>query len=142
LFYGSPRTGDEYAGTDLDVVAKQQKELRGWLATAAGSSQVDALHAINSSLARYRLLNLQPAFDLAGEGGAPRMLLRCEDLMQFMTMEIAMVAMHGAKLAECEHCKDVFLTGPLTGRRSHAKYCSARCRVAAMRARNAANAKP
>ena len=66
------------------------------------------------------------------------MLLECPHLTQFMTMEIAMIAMHGAKLGTCEHCGAVFLTGPLTGRRSHAKYCSDRCRVAAMRARNAA----
>jgi hypothetical protein len=64
------------------------------------------------------------------------MLLKCSSLTNFMKMEIAMAAMHGAKLATCEHCGAVFLTGPLTGRRSHAKYCSDRCRVAAMRARN------
>ena len=70
------------------------------------------------------------------EGGTPRMLLKCSSLTNFMKMEIAMAAMHGAKLATCERCSAVFLTGPLTGRRSHAKYCSDRCRVAAMRARN------
>jgi hypothetical protein len=36
----------------------------------------------------------------------------------------------------CDHCGGVYWTGHRTGRRSHAKYCSDRCRVAAMRARN------
>jgi hypothetical protein len=79
-----------------------------------------------------------PKFDLGGGGGALRMLLACYDLTTFMSMEVAMAAMQGAKLGTCDHCGNVFLTGPLTGRRSHAKYCSARCRVAAMRARNQA----
>jgi hypothetical protein len=66
------------------------------------------------------------------------LLFACDSLETFMIMEIAMAATLGAKLGECDHCGDAFLTGPLTGRRSHAKYCSARCRVAAMRARNQA----
>ena len=124
-------------GSDYEFVIASQKELRDSLTKATGP-QVDALQAINSSLGRYGPINLQPTFDLGGAAGAPRMVLKFSDLMQFMAMEIAMVAMQGAKLGTCEHCGAVFLTGPLTGRRSHAKYCSDRCRVAAMRARNAA----
>jgi hypothetical protein len=124
-----------------DYVINKQKELRDWLVRATGPNQADTLRAINESLGQARAIDLTPTFELEAVTGTPRMLLKCEDLMQFMTMEIAMVAMHGVKLGTCEHCGAVFLTGPLTGRRSHAKYCSDRCRVAAMRARNAANAK-
>jgi hypothetical protein len=53
-------------------------------------------------------------------------------------LEVRLAAEKGCKLARCANCNDGFLTGPLTGRRSHAKYCSDRCRVAAMRARQAA----
>lgn len=35
----------------------------------------------------------------------------------------------------CLNCEVTIVTGTGTGRRSHAKYCSDRCRVAAMRKR-------
>lgn len=118
-----------------------QKELRDWLVKATGPNQADTLRAINESLGQAMRIDLTPTFELEAETGVPRMLLKCNDLWHFMAMEIAMIAMQGAKLATCEHCGDIFLTGSLTGRRSHAKYCSARCRVAAMRARNAEQTK-
>jgi hypothetical protein len=120
----------------LENIHIQQGGLRIGLEKAGGSSQVDALQTIN----QHGAINLQPIFDLAGEGGAPRMLLKCKSLTEFMLSEIAMVAVHGAKFAECDHCHKVFLTGALTGRRSHSKYCSDRCRVAAMRLRRIAEA--
>jgi hypothetical protein len=126
----------EYAyGPLLEFALTSQKEFRNWLGSLGNSSALDALRAISSSYG-YGGIQLEPEFDLSGEGGTPRMLLKCSNLANFMKMEIAMAAMHGAKLATCERCGAVFLTGPLTGRRSHAKYCSDRCRVAAMRARN------
>jgi hypothetical protein len=72
-----------------------------------------------------------------GDDGLPRMLLRASTLADFMRMEIAQVVLHGAKVTACDHCASAFLTGPLTWRRSHAVYCSDRCRVAAMLVRNA-----
>jgi hypothetical protein len=48
------------------------------------------------------------------------MLLWCEDLLMFMQMEIAMVALEGAKVVTCEQCRNYFLTGPSTSRRSDA----------------------
>src|SRR3569833_1145357 len=76
------------------------------------------------------------AFQRAGKG-SPRMVLKARSLMDTMLMECMAVAEHGARFAKCENCGDVFLTGPLTWRRSHARFCSDKCRVAAMRARNA-----
>ncbi|AWM23719.1 hypothetical protein AOX55_0000439 [Sinorhizobium fredii CCBAU 25509] len=70
--------------------------------------------------------------------GSMRFVLKADTLYDFMVMEVAAIHEAGAAAASCEHCGKIFLTGPLTGRRSHAKYCSDRCRVAAMRARNAA----
>jgi hypothetical protein len=130
-------------GSDLKFIRGMQRALRGRLANAGGSSRVNALQAINDMIEERgaKRLSLQPVLDLAGEGGDPRMLLKCDDLIKFMYLEVVMTAVQGAKFATCERCSDVFLTGPLTGRRSHAKYCSGRCRVAAMRARNAENTK-
>ena len=131
----SGSSGVSNYGPRLEFVLTSQKEFRNWLGSLGGASALDALRAISSSYG-YAGIQLEPEFDLSGEGGTPRMLLKCSSLTNFMKMETAMAAMHGAKLATCERCGAVFLTGPLTGRRSHAKYCSDRCRVAAMRARN------
>jgi len=103
--------------------------LREMLLSAGGDEPIDALIGITKDTP----IKLNPAFHL--ENGKPRMLLQCTDLPMFMQMEIAMIALEGAKLVNCEQCHNFFLTGPLTGRRSHATYCSDRCRVAAMRAR-------
>lgn len=82
-------------------------------------------------------VSLRPVFEM-GENNTPQLTLIPDSLFGFMIMEIALAFEVGAKIAECERCHKLFLTGSLTGRRSHAKYCSDRCRVAAMRARNAA----
>ena len=66
------------------------------------------------------------------------MLLQSQTLFGFMLMETTMAIVHDARVAQCEKCGAVFLTGPLTWRRPHARFCSDRCRVAAMRARQAA----
>jgi hypothetical protein len=116
-------------------------ELRKVLAEVGGPNHVDALNAINEEIEFQGNIELNPMFDLAGENGRPRMLLRAHTLHVFMFMEAAMVAMNGARVFTCEYCGDIFLIGPLTGRRSHSRFCSDRCRVAAMRARNAKRAK-
>lgn len=121
-------------------VAHFHRSCGDWLAAAGGGDKTAALEALNAAVAETAL-DLRPEFDLGGENGSPRMLLSALHLRGFMIMEIAMVAMNGARLFRCEHCGSAFLTGPLTGRRSHARFCSDRCRVAAMRERNAQRAK-
>jgi hypothetical protein len=117
-----------------------QKAFRNRVYAHCELGQAEGLTAINKWFEHGRPPTLEPRLDLATEKGTPRMLLRCKYLTEFMTMERVTAAVLGAKLATCEHCGAAFFTGPLTGRRSHAKYCSDRCRVAAMRARNQANA--
>ena len=107
--------------------------LRQMLLAAGGGEPIDALIGITKDTS----INLNPTFHL--EDGKPRMLLQCTDLPMFMQMEIAMIALEGAKLVNCEQCRNFFLTGPLTGRRSDATFCSDRCKVAAMRARKKEN---
>lgn len=83
-------------------------------------------------------VTLRPSFERSGSGGTLGLALHPDSLGSFLAMEIAMAHQMGAVAATCQHCGKIFLTGPMTGRRSHAKYCSDRCRVAAMRKRNAA----
>lgn len=85
-------------------------------------------------------VSLRPSFEEFGDEGL-RLVLHPDSLASFMAMEVALAHEVGAVSTTCAHCRNYFLTGPLTGRRSHAKYCSDRCRVAAMRKRNAANGK-
>ncbi|MGI0525757.1 hypothetical protein [Rhizobium giardinii] len=83
-------------------------------------------------------ISLRPTFLSLETTGNGQLVLEAATLDDFMVMELAAIHEAGAVATSCEHCRKAFLTGPRTGRRSHAKYCSDRCRVAAMRARNAA----
>lgn len=94
----------------------------------------------STSFGRMHLV--MPHLDLPPGHDTPRLAIRPFTLISYMVLEAATVAASGARLTTCEHCGKAFLTGPLTGRRGHAKYCSDRCRVAAMRKRNAAAKAP
>jgi hypothetical protein len=115
-----------------DVLVRQ--DLYTLLLSKAGVDNIAALKEINR-----HTIDLRPTFNLGGPHGSPRMNVQTHSLFSFMLLETAMAIIHGARLAACEKCGAVFLTGPLTGRRSHARFCSDRCRVAAMRARQAGN---
>jgi hypothetical protein len=65
----------------------------------------------------------------------PQMYFECRSLISFMAAETAMIVANEDRVRYCQHCHKMFLTGPLTGRRAHAKFDSDRCRAAAMRAR-------
>jgi hypothetical protein len=121
-----------------DIVLQNQSRFEELIRNAGGSDPAVAMAAINSAISSRVGFSLQPTFHLAEPRGTPQLLLRSESILGFMLMEMAMIVAHGARMAECEKCGTVFLTGPLTWRRSHARFCSDRCRVAAMRARQAA----
>lgn len=67
-----------------------------------------------------------------------RLVFKPSTLADLMRCEVALAMEAGAKLHHCERCDSAFLTGHMTGRRASAVYCSDRCRMAALRARNAA----
>ncbi len=79
---------------------------------------------------------LRPVFECNEVDQRPRLAFRPETLSDLMFLEVAFALDAGAKLRRCEHCGTAFLIGHLTGRRSTAVYCSDRCRVAALRAKN------
>lgn len=74
--------------------------------------------------------------------GSTRFVLDVPSLAPFMAMELATAVEVGAKIGRCkaerrgDRCNKLFLHGPLTGRRSDREYCSDRCRLIALRARN------
>ena len=75
------------------------------------------------------------SFDWDPDSDTERLTLHPENLFGLMALEVALAHEAGATTTACDYCHKLFLIGPLTGRRSHAKYCSDRCRVAAMRKR-------
>ncbi|RVD35608.1 hypothetical protein EN742_24595 [Mesorhizobium sp. M4A.F.Ca.ET.020.02.1.1] len=58
-----------------------------------------------------------------------RVVLLPENLYGLMAMEVALAHEVGARTTQCEHCETVYLTGPLTWRRSHSRFCSDSCRL-------------
>jgi hypothetical protein len=130
---GDSHIFDEHALSRERVVERQLK-IREMLEDAAGKDPVAAMTMINSALVGM-FTSPVPAFHLGGPRGAPQLLLKCRSLECLMVMEIAMIVAHDVSATRCEHCDAVFLTGQLTGRRSSARFCSDKCRVAAMRKR-------
>ena len=96
----------------------------------------DRIAKLNDLLDR---ISLSPVFDFSGPDQSFRLLLKPFDLRDLMGMEATMAHTVGATAQACQHCGKWFLTGPQTGRRSHAKFDTDRCRVAAMRARRHAD---
>jgi hypothetical protein len=144
----SCRTDDDlraFADRDWDQPVTHVGELRalaGRLSEAAKVSlderfaeAADAdgfgAHMINYLLGTERLSPRVRLID-----GRMRLSLEANSTATFMAMEVAAAFEVGAQITACQHCHNVFLFGPLTGRRSHAQYCAVKCRVAAMRARN------
>jgi hypothetical protein len=72
---------------------------------------------------------------VVGKKRSPQMSFECRSLVSFMVAETAMIVANDDRVRNCQHCNKMFLTGPLTGRRAHAKFDSDRCRAAAMRVR-------
>jgi hypothetical protein len=89
-----------------------------------------AIVTAENALAR---VSLTPTLD--HRQGHPRLAVKVNSLFDFMLMEVALIGVEGARCSSCARCGTMFVTGPKTGRRSSAVYCSDRCRVAAMRQR-------
>jgi hypothetical protein len=124
------RDGRYFAGLVRSL--KEDLDELLWLTTADDPAQ------------RGRLANellkdtaLHPSFEYSEATGRNSLVIRASSLADLMSMEACFALEAGAVMTRCAHCNKSYLTGPLTGRRSHSVYCSDRCRVAAMRARNA-----
>jgi hypothetical protein len=129
----SGRLGDD----PYDAILDKQTALRTHLKATSEFESASSMLMVNTAIQHNRF-SLRPTFHLAGPRGKPRLLLKGEDLFGLMIMEMAMIVAHGARVSACENCSTIFLTGPLTGHRSSARFCSDRCRMAAMRVRQAA----
>ncbi|WP_155772395.1 hypothetical protein [Mesorhizobium loti] len=119
--------------TSLETLKEDLGEVLG---LGAFPDSVEKARHVNDVL---KYVSLAPSFEYAD--GRNKLVMRPTDLANLMMMEAVFAYEVGATLSRCAHCSKAYLTGPLTGRRSHAVYCSDRCRVAAMRKRNASAGK-
>lgn len=81
------------------------------------------------------LRDLPISIHFESTGSAKGVSLYTNNLSNFMRWECVAVGEVGAKLVECRNCSRMFLVGPMTGRRTDARHCSDRCRVAVGRRR-------
>jgi hypothetical protein len=117
---------------DRGDVLRQQRTFELLLRRACGGAK--SVHTLDSYLIEKSELSGRLLRD--PETNSLRVAFQAPYPNEFMLWEIVSAAVNGAELATCEHCGVLFLTGSLTGRRSHARYHADKCRVAAMRARN------
>ncbi|MER9615570.1 hypothetical protein [Mesorhizobium sp. M0207] len=117
----------------MSVLVELKEDLEEVFRLNSHSKTVSRTQRANELLSR---VSLRPTFDFSESGGGDRLVLEPSSLGNLMAMEAAFAFQMGAILSHCARCSKAYLTGPLTGRRSHSVYCSDRCRVAAMRARN------
>lgn len=110
----------------LPHIAEGQRIFRRLLKMVGSGDATKATAAVNRLTFSVRPM-------LENSKGKPRQVLSADNLLNFMQMEIWMVAVSGARFAECEWCGDGFLTGKFTAGRSTAKYCRDKCRVYANR---------
>jgi hypothetical protein len=77
-------------------------------------------------------LRLRVSRDESGQLG---IRLMPTDLIRALWVQFAQYACSGTRLFRCQRCNAPFEVGPGTKRRSTAKFCSDRCKMAAFRAR-------
>jgi hypothetical protein len=148
--------GQQKGFMSADDLEDLKKRVRRLLRVAGSVPKALAIPLINDALSKKTewgigisdapprkpdRLRLVPRLDVPMERTynlqTPMLVLGVESLFDYMVMECAFVATVGARTTACAKCRDLYLTGPLTWRRSHSVYCSDKCRVSAMRKRQA-----
>ena len=135
-WYADAKVLDRMPMSSLRFIHEQIRDIFELLALTDVDQRIDRFEANEL----FRWSSFAPRFERAEDKARPRLVMRPSSLGDLMIMEGALAADEGAVAVRCAHCQKLFLIGPLTGRRSHAVYCSDRCRVAAMRVRKATNA--
>src|SRR5690606_210516 len=128
--YGMPTAAASLDTADLDLF---RSTIEG-LAWGEETDPEDVNSRIETASNFADKISLQPAVEFVDN--RVRVVVKPHDLLSLMAMEMLWAAEVGARPTNCDHCEKFYFTGPLTGRRGHSKYCSDRCRVAAMRERN------
>lgn len=130
---GSPKED-----TELAFEMWSHKLISGALQAAFGKNPAEKAEKVH-----YLVKSdpLRTSFEL-GPDGKGQLVFHPANLRHFMCFEIAMAAASDVALTNCGTCGNAFFVGRPAHRRTDAKFCSERCRVAAMRKRNAEAARP
>jgi len=115
-----------------------QNNFRAQLEHLHAGSVREALDGINLQLVLADSSDLTATVQWGRRDPTPRLNFSPRNLFGFMQMEIAIMAISQSGVSSCEQCGEFFATGSRTGRQARSKFCSARCRVAASRARRKA----
>ena len=112
-----------------------QKMILGWQSIILRILVDKDTKILNALIGITESLRLTPA--VSPPRGSEKLAISFtpNDLFGYMLMEVAFMIVGDGPLLTCDHCGSLFIAGSGTGKRSHKKYCSDRCRVAAMRAR-------
>lgn len=124
-----------------EVVAQESFDARNSLiqtihAVTSGDAPV-AIQEGNRALASHRSFAPHPILKKIGKAKNPIMALQPQTLFGLMVLEASLMSVHGVRSKACGYCNKVFLTGPMTNRRSTAQYCCDKCRKYAGRERGA-----
>lgn len=127
---------------EIDELARHLELVAEFLLDPLGASLGDEagaqeLREAGPEILRIMLEDVAAKPRFRERGGTKRFVFEVTTLTDFTVLEVAAAVEAKASGRRCEHCNNMFLYGPLTGRRSHGKYCGDRCRVAAMRVRKA-----
>lgn len=136
-FLGFSHEGESGAEeVDLDFFEQHHDSLRQALSAAFGGSPAEKSTRLNSLL---KSTSMGTSIEMAGDGKG-RMIFHPSNLLHFMCLEVATAAINDVALTNCANCDNAFLTGRLAHRRADAKFCSDKCRMAALRKRRTAKA--
>ena len=133
--YGLPDTAIAPDGESdvvpLDIVLNMRDRMRIMLDTYLIGDIAKTVEDFDELLPEFEIrpdLKIRPGTDDV------ELMLRCNSLVGFMTMELAAIVAGNAQVLRCIHCNNIFTAGVGGARKKTAHYCSNRCRVAAQRA--------
>jgi hypothetical protein len=107
-------------GEDVELVLGLAGKFRVWLDRGRGGRKQVANWIGTQELT---FANLQASL-VAGPSGELRLRVAPRNLLGGLWLQLAQALAGGARIRECQHCGCWFETGPGTGRRLDAMYCS------------------
>ncbi len=113
-----------------------QRDMRQLLKLAGADEAKDRANALNKD---YKLTEQHESDAIVSAmADRGRLVLQVASLFGLMRQECMLVIDRGVRFDTCDQCGIAYLTGSTTSRKSHAQYCSPRCRMRSLRARGAA----
>jgi hypothetical protein len=122
-----------FESVSVDILLTHQRMLRGAIDLFERGNKSELVRRWNLS---DETALVRPELRVTQEGRLD-LVFAPPDLMQAMWLQFALYACSEAKLFRCARCKQPFIVGSGTGRRSTSKWCSNACKVAAFKERKA-----